>query len=191
MARRARPRPAACALINFGLSPFLYWWNQVPDKPFFLTMVLLLAVSALLFLGSLNLVLRRLGAMLPDETLRLETRQFTALNLNLLFATFCAGCCFTSALAQHSRPCRSGWASLVSCAGTRQPLVSDLADPAAPGHDHGAALEDQGSHPRQRVRRTTIRLPHRMFKDSASAITRILAQLTAEHQFTSRYQLSR
>jgi uncharacterized membrane protein YagU involved in acid resistance len=51
-------------------------------------MVLLLAMSALLFLGSLNLVLRRLGAMLPDEALRLETRQFTALNLNLLFATF-------------------------------------------------------------------------------------------------------
>ena len=42
----------------------------------------------MLFLGSLNLVLRRLGAMLPDEALRLETRQFTALNLNLLFATF-------------------------------------------------------------------------------------------------------
>ncbi len=26
--------------------------------------------------------------MLPDEALRLETRQFTTLNLNLLFATF-------------------------------------------------------------------------------------------------------
>ena len=51
-------------------------------------MVMLLALSALLFLGSLNLVLRRLGAMLPDEALRLETRQFTTLNLNLLFATF-------------------------------------------------------------------------------------------------------
>ena len=55
---------------------------------FFLAMVILLAMSGLLFLGSLNLVLRRLGAMLPDEALRLETRQFTALNLNLLFATF-------------------------------------------------------------------------------------------------------
>ena len=44
--------------------------------------------SALLFLGSLNLVLQRLGAMLPDEALRLETKQFTALNLNLLFVTF-------------------------------------------------------------------------------------------------------
>jgi hypothetical protein len=73
---------------NFGLSPFLYWWNKVPANTFFLVMVVLMATSALLFLGSVNLVLRRLGAMLPDEALRLETRQFTALNLNLLFATF-------------------------------------------------------------------------------------------------------
>ncbi len=50
-------------------------------------MVLLLSLGALLFLGSLNLVLRRLGAMLPDEALRVETRQFTALNLNLLVIT--------------------------------------------------------------------------------------------------------
>jgi hypothetical protein len=50
-------------------------------------MVMLLVMSAMLFLGSVNLVLRRLGAMLPDEALRHETRQFTALNLNLLFAT--------------------------------------------------------------------------------------------------------
>jgi hypothetical protein len=47
-------------------------------------MVLLLALCGLLFLGSLNQVLQRLGAMLPDEALRLEIKQFTALNLNLL-----------------------------------------------------------------------------------------------------------
>ena len=51
-------------------------------------MVLLLALSGLLFLSSLNVVLQRLGAMLPDEALRLEIRQFTALNLRLLLATF-------------------------------------------------------------------------------------------------------
>jgi hypothetical protein len=44
-----------------------------------------------LFLASLNLVLQRLGAMLPDEGLRLETKQFTALNLNLLCATLLVG----------------------------------------------------------------------------------------------------
>ena len=83
----ALDRARLFALINFGLSPFLYWWNKIPGNTFFLAMVVLLALSALLFLGSVNLVLRRLGAMLPDEGLRLETRQFTKLNLNLLFAT--------------------------------------------------------------------------------------------------------
>src|SRR5262249_40425949 len=42
----------------------------------------------LMFLASLNTVLRRLGAMLPDEALRHETKQFTTLNLNLVLATF-------------------------------------------------------------------------------------------------------
>jgi hypothetical protein len=85
--RVALDRARVLSLINFGLSPFLYWWNKIPANTFFLAMVMLLTLSALLFLGSLNLVLRRLGAMLPDEGLRLETRQFTTLNLNLLFAT--------------------------------------------------------------------------------------------------------
>ena len=86
--RTSLDRAKLLSLFNLGLSPFLYWWNKIPANTFFLVMVLLLAISALLFLGSVNLVLRRLGAMLPDEALRLETRQFTALNLNLLFATF-------------------------------------------------------------------------------------------------------
>ena len=85
--RAALDRALVFSLINFGLSPFLFWWNRLPANTFFLTMVMVLTLSALVFLGSLNLVLRRLGAMLPDEGLRLETRQFTTLNLNLLFAT--------------------------------------------------------------------------------------------------------
>jgi hypothetical protein len=86
--RKALDRARLLALMNFGLSPFLYWWNRLPGNLFFLAMVLLLALSGLLFLSSLNLVLQRLGAMLPDEALRLEIRQFTALNLRLLLATF-------------------------------------------------------------------------------------------------------
>ena len=46
----------------------------------------MLELSAVLFLFNLNLVLKCLGAMLPDETLRSETRQFTALNRWLLVA---------------------------------------------------------------------------------------------------------
>jgi hypothetical protein len=88
--RNALDRARVLSLVNFFLSPFLYWWNRVPGQAFFLAMVIVFALSALLFLGSINLVLQRLGAMLPDETLRLETRQFTTLNLNLLGATFVA-----------------------------------------------------------------------------------------------------
>ena|ERR1017187_2582666 len=107
--RTALDRARLFSLINFGLSPFLYWWNKVPNNTFFLAMVLTLTLSALLFLGSVNLVLRRLGAMLPDEGLRLETRQFTALNLNLLFATFVLALVYVG-IAQF--PNLPGWLSL-------------------------------------------------------------------------------
>jgi hypothetical protein len=86
--RGALDRALRLSLINLGLSPFLYWWNRVPASLFFLIMVVLLMITGLLFLGSLNIVLQRLGAMLPDEGLRQETKQFTALNLNLVGATF-------------------------------------------------------------------------------------------------------
>lgn len=85
--RNALDRSRILAMVTFGLSPFLYWWYRVPGQPFFALMVLILALVAVLFLASLNLLLRRLGAMLPDETLRLEIRQFTGLNLNLLSTT--------------------------------------------------------------------------------------------------------
>ena len=85
--RNALDRARIFSLINFGLSPFLYWWNKVPSNVFFMAMVILLAISGFLFLSSLNIVLRRLGAMLPDEALRLETQQFTRLNLNIMLAT--------------------------------------------------------------------------------------------------------
>src|SRR5579859_8113453 len=68
--RRALDQALSLSLINLGLSPFLYWWNKVPTNGFFLVMVILITVSGLLFLASLNLVLQRLGAMLPDEALR-------------------------------------------------------------------------------------------------------------------------
>ena len=102
--RTALDRAKLLSLFNLGLSPFLYWWNKIPENTFFLAMVLLLAISALLFLGSVNLVMRRLGAMLPDEGLRLETRQFTALNLNLLFATFVLAMLYVGAGQLHKPP---------------------------------------------------------------------------------------
>lgn len=82
--RLALDRARLIALVNLGLCPFLYWWGHVPDQSLFSWAVGLLMVTGILFLMNLNLVLARLAAMLPDETLRQETRQFTALNRTLL-----------------------------------------------------------------------------------------------------------
>jgi hypothetical protein len=84
--RSALDRAKIFALINVGLSPFVFWWNQQPELIFFNISMAVLALSAWFFLFSLNTVLVRLGAMLPDETLRHETRQFTSVNRKLLLA---------------------------------------------------------------------------------------------------------
>jgi hypothetical protein len=80
----AADRAKLLALINCGLSPFLFWWNRVPNNLFFTLALGLLMLCGVLFLFSLNVVLLRLVAMLPDEALRDEVRQFTALNRTLL-----------------------------------------------------------------------------------------------------------
>jgi hypothetical protein len=84
--RQALDRAKLLALVNVGLSPFIYWYSRVPNEMFFGIAVLLLMVTGLLFLFNLNHVLQRLAAMLPDETLRTETRVFGNLNLSLLTA---------------------------------------------------------------------------------------------------------
>jgi hypothetical protein len=78
--RTALDRAKLIGIVNFGLSPFLFWYSRMPGQPLFFYAVLVLFFSALLFLFNLNVVLRQLGAMLPDETLRQETRLFTTLN---------------------------------------------------------------------------------------------------------------
>src|SRR5262249_14119536 len=84
--RNALDRAKIFALINVGLSPFVFWWNRHPESYFFNISVAVLAVSAWQFLFTLHTLLVRLGAMLPDETLRYETRQFTSVNQLLLTA---------------------------------------------------------------------------------------------------------
>lgn len=81
---RALDRAKLLAIVNVGLSPFLYWWNKLPYVPFYLFTLVILTVAWLVFLLNLNLALQRLAAMLPDETLRLETRWFTSVNFGLL-----------------------------------------------------------------------------------------------------------
>lgn len=85
--RRALDQALLLAMINLGLSPFLYWWSRMPAQPFFTGIVQLLALTGLVFLIHLNQVLLRLSTMLPDETLRAEARQFTPINRVLLGAS--------------------------------------------------------------------------------------------------------
>src|SRR5262245_58046229 len=84
--REALDRTKLLALVNLGLSPFVFWYNRLPSVPFFGTAVFFLMLTGLLFLFNLNYVLQRLAAMLPDETLRTETRVFGNLNIALLTA---------------------------------------------------------------------------------------------------------
>lgn len=62
-----------CGLFLIGFSPFLYWWCRLPEIPFFKVSAMALIVISMLFLAQLNVVLRRLTAILPDQTLRAET----------------------------------------------------------------------------------------------------------------------
>jgi hypothetical protein len=82
--RSVLERAKLLALINVGISPFLYWWNRIPSHPFFSVILELLMFSGLMFLILLNSTLVRLTSMLPDEMLRAETRLFAMLNRSLL-----------------------------------------------------------------------------------------------------------
>jgi hypothetical protein len=84
--RNALDRARLVGLVNCGLCPFLFWFNRVPGQDYFQAAISLLVLSSLLFLFNLNIVLQRLGAMLPDETLRHDINQFTQLNRWLLIA---------------------------------------------------------------------------------------------------------
>ena len=84
--RLALDRAKIFSLINLGLSPFLFWWNRMPGNEFFTAMMEVMALTSLFYIFSVNLLLRRLAAMLPDEPLRIETQVFTKMNNYMLFA---------------------------------------------------------------------------------------------------------
>ena len=81
---RALERARFAAIANVGLSPFLYFWSKMPGNLFFTITVEVMFLTMLVFLFLLNSVLARLAAMLPDETLRGETKLFTRLNQTIL-----------------------------------------------------------------------------------------------------------
>jgi hypothetical protein len=101
--RAALDRALLLGLVLLGLSPFIYWHNKMPEETFFSGAVGVLELAAVLFLFNLNLVLKRLGAMLPDETLRSETRQFTAFNRWILVGLLGLGIVFVG-LLQYPHP---------------------------------------------------------------------------------------
>lgn len=82
--RAALEKAKLFGIVNIGLAPFIFWWNKLPFSPYFTLGVLALGLSGILFLFHLNQALQRLSAMLPDETLRVETKFFSTLNLYLL-----------------------------------------------------------------------------------------------------------
>jgi len=100
----ALDRAKFLALVNLGLSPFIYWHNRLPDVSFYGVAVFLLALTGLIFLFNLNYALQRLAAMLPDETLRAETRVFGNLNISLLSAIFLVFTLFAVARQFESLP---------------------------------------------------------------------------------------
>jgi hypothetical protein len=106
--RSALDRAKLLGLVNLGLCPFLYWHNKMPQESFFNAAIFVLVLSALLFLFNLNVVLKQLGAMLPDETLRQETRQFTALNRWLLVALFFSATAYVVLMNDPRLPARLG-----------------------------------------------------------------------------------
>jgi hypothetical protein len=78
--RNALDRAKLTGLVNLGLCPFLFWFNRMPGQYYFRAAILVLIISGLIFLFNLNVVLKQLGAMLPDETLRHDIVLFTGLN---------------------------------------------------------------------------------------------------------------
>ena len=116
--RNALDRAKLLGLVNFGLCPFLYWQNQMPEQPFFNAAVFVLVLSALLFLFNLNVVLKQLGAMLPDETLRHETlpvhrAQPLAARRAFCFSASLTWFCFTPRRCQLALGNFSVWLNLL------------------------------------------------------------------------------
>src|ERR1041384_206117 len=64
---QAVERAKILALINFGLAPFIYWWNRVPEESFFAAATGLFFLTALLFVHNLNLALERQVQVVDEQ----------------------------------------------------------------------------------------------------------------------------
>jgi hypothetical protein len=117
---RAVLRAELFALLNIALAPFTWWWSRRPGEALFGQSVVLLVFSALAFLLCLNHVLRRLAAMLPDETLRADMRLFTGINGSLLWTLAILAALWTALAGSRALP---DWLGLVFVALDRSRLA--------------------------------------------------------------------
>jgi hypothetical protein len=110
--RNTLDRAKLLGLVNLGLCPFLYWHNKIPQELFFIAAVFVLVLSAAIFLFDLNIVLKQLAAMLPEETLRHEMRLFTALNRWLIVGLLFFGIAYVVLTSTSQLPLELGMLSV-------------------------------------------------------------------------------
>lgn len=77
-------RARVFALLNFGLSPFIYFCSRMPNELYYRQMIWVMGAGAIFYVFNLNRSLKHLAAMLPDQTLREDTELFTSMNLGLI-----------------------------------------------------------------------------------------------------------
>ncbi len=102
-------RARLLALLLLALAPFTVWWSRQPDQPFYTQSMVVLLFAGMAFLLALNHVLVRLAAMLPDETLRTETRFFAHLNRTLLLTQTILAAAYLLLLRQEHLPAGLSW----------------------------------------------------------------------------------
>ncbi|MFM1943928.1 MAG: hypothetical protein RI897_2910 [Verrucomicrobiota bacterium] len=101
---QALERTRLLALTNLGLSPFLHWYQRVPDSPFFAASVGLLALFYVAFLLSLTGSIRQLALLLPDPLLQVEVLAFSRLIAICLLLLPCIAIAWTSAIYWSNSP---------------------------------------------------------------------------------------
>ena len=102
-------RARLLAWLLVALAPFTVWWGRRPEEPFFAQSMVVLVFAGLAFLLALNHVLVRLAAMLPDETLRVETRFFAHLNHTLLITQTVLAAAYLLLAHRPHLPYALGW----------------------------------------------------------------------------------
>lgn len=88
----ALERTRLLAWFVLALAPSTAWWNAVPREPLFARSVVVLMFAGIALLITLNHALNRLARMLPDATVRSETKLFARVNVALfLIQAVCLG----------------------------------------------------------------------------------------------------